>query len=131
MGIFKKATPKPFVNDEKAFIEWMIRYDDQFKLFRKMVGNNLEGIIRAASQSISQEIDKYPSGEALLDRLTIIGKNYDTIMPMIEKRGGVLNSPLEMQAVFYDCVTAMTIIPYFIKYKYGLSLPFDIEELKP
>ena len=129
MGLFKKVPPRPSIDDVQEFIEWMIRYDDQFKLFRKMVGKNLDGIIRAASQAITMELNEHRSGETLLDRLTIISEHFQTIMPLIEKRGGVLNSPLEMQAAFYDCVTKMTIIPYFIKYKYGLSLPFDIEEL--
>ena len=130
MGLFKKVPQRPSIDDEQAFIEWMIRYDDQFKLFRKMVGKNLDGIIRAASQAIILEINKHRAGEALLNRLVTISEHYQTIMSLIDKRGGVLNSPLEMQAVFYDCVTKMTIIPYFIKYKYGLSLPFDIEELR-
>ena len=130
MGLFRKKPDMPSMNDEPAFVAWMLKYDGQFKLFRKMTGSNLEGIIRAASQAIIQELAENNTGEALLDRLTIVGEHYQTIMPLIEKRGGVLNSPLEMQAAFYDCVTKMTIIPYFIKYRYGLSLPFDIEDLK-
>jgi len=130
MGLFRKRPSRPSMNDEAEFVAWMIKYDDQFKLFREMTGPNLEGIIRAASQAIVQELAQHNTGEALLNRLTIVGENYQTIMPLIEKRGGVLNSPLEMQAAFYDCVTKMSIIPYFIKYRYGLSLPFNIEELK-
>jgi hypothetical protein len=129
MGLFRKTPPRPSMDDEPAFVAWMIKYDNQFKLFREMTGSNLDGIVSAASQAIVQELTRYASGEALLERLTVVGQHYDTIMPLIEKRGGVLNSPLEMQAAFYDCVTKLALIPYFIKYRYGLSLPFEIEEL--
>jgi hypothetical protein len=32
-----------------------------------------------------------------------------------------------MQSAFIALTTKMTILPYFVKYKYGLSLPFEFE----
>jgi len=129
MGLFKKVPPRPSIDDAQEFIEWMMKYDDQFELMREFFGKNMANIIKSTVQEIRRDLNTHNNGQALLDHLCVIGEHFQNIMPLIEKRGGVLNSPPDMQSAFIVLTTKITILPYFVKYKYGLSLPIDIEEL--
>ena len=129
MGLFKKIPPRPSINYEQKFIEWMLRYDEQFSLIRKYFRKKKwANVTKATIQEIMGDLNTHNNGQALMDHLCVIGEHFQNIMPLIEKRGGVLNSPPEMQAAFIALTTKMTILPYFVKYKYGLSLPIDIPE---
>ena len=128
MALFKKKLPqRPSINDEQAFIEWMMKYDDQFNLMREYIGKKYANVIKLSVQEILHDLNTHNNGQALLNHLCVISDNFQNIMPLIEKRGGVLNSPPEMQSAFIALTTKMTILPYFVKYKYGLSLPFEFE----
>jgi len=56
-----EAPPRPSINDERSFIDWMLRYDDSLRWFRKMspLFEDFEGVIQSTIAEIQREITDY------------------------------------------------------------------------
>ena len=144
MGFFDKKNsnnnsqrnmPTPPIKNEKDFIEWMLRNDEELEMFRALIPKkNIDLVVNSTVKEIMRELSEFPNGIALMNKLGVIGEYYQsTLMPMINDRGGIQSLPScpeEIIIVFLSCITKFTILPYFIYYKYGKNLPLDIFPLK-
>jgi hypothetical protein len=123
---------RPPISKEEAFVEWMLRYDEDTELFRQMISDgNLDHVVMSTTKEIIREVNENPSGEMLMDKLGTIGEYYqESLKPIIEKRRGIEFCPEEIQIVFLAFITKMLLLPYFVKYKYNEPVPEGFLPLK-
>lgn len=134
MGFFgrdKSIPPRPSIDDEREFIEWILKYDNELKIYRKAYDKkHLDIVIQGDTDVILEKILKpCNNGEELFNKLADIGKSHENILGMIEKRGGLPNCPPEIVNAYFGHIARLRILPYFIKYKYEMSLTEDIFNL--
>lgn len=130
----RKSAPipiRPPISKEEAFVEWMLRYDEDTLLFRQMISDeNLDHVVTSTTKLIIREVNDNPSGEMLMDRLGTIREFCQTSLKPIIERRGIEFCPEEIQIVFLACLTKMSILPYFVKYKYNVPVPEGFLPLK-
>lgn len=94
------------------------------KMVRKLFSKkNLDGAINTMANSIIETLRDHEGGENLLNFLVDLHEGYQEFRGLIEKRGGFWKSPKEVQIAFFQILSKMVTLPYFIKYKYGVDLP--------
>ena len=137
MGLFSKTpsktsvTPRPSIDETSQFIEWMLRYHESMEYLRTMfVPQALETMVPAITKDMMKTLETCSSAAELMDKLSLFGEAYEKIQPIIKKRGGFSKCPQEIQSYFIDITAKMSILPYFLKYKYGDSVYFDHVGLK-
>ena len=120
-------------NNEKEFIKWMLRYDDELEYYRNAFKQeHLDTVFEnTATLIIEKDLNRYKTGYELFDRLSQTDNVLQNELgPIIQKRGGIEYCPKEIKNAFLDVTAKLIILPYFIKYKYGLDLPSNIFKLK-
>ena len=126
MFFSKKKIGKPPISDEKEFVVWVLKNLDapDMKMVRKLFPRrNLDGAINSMANSIMENLRDHEGGENLMDFLVTVHEGYKEFRGLIEKRGGFWKSPEEVQIAFFQILSKMVTLPYFIKYKYRVSLP--------
>ncbi len=121
-----RKTEKPPISNQKEFIVWLLKNLDapDMKMIRKLFPQKeLDGAINSMADSIVENLIEHEGGENLLNFLVKIDESYREFRKLIERRGGFLRSPQEIQIAFFQILSKMVTLPYFIKYKYGVNLP--------
>ena len=140
MGLFNKIVgknklsktpPMPSINNKQDFVVWMLRYHEELTYLRKMFSpKGLNILLDGVAKDIMHELNTCQSKKVLMDKLAVIGEVYDTMQPIIQKRGNIMLCPEEIKIHYINCTTKLTILPYFLKYKYNDNLLFDRMGLK-
>lgn len=138
MGFFNRTPsktvvpPLPSIDETAQFIEWMLRYHEGMEYLRKMLpAKAFEVLVPAITKDMMKTLETCNSAHKLMERLSLAGELYQKMQPIIEKRNGDISKcSQEIQTYFIDITSKMTLIPYFLKYKYGDSVYFDHVGLK-
>ncbi|OPY74539.1 MAG: hypothetical protein A4E65_03814 [Syntrophorhabdus sp. PtaU1.Bin153] len=135
MGWFDKIMgripPRPSLNNERHFVEWVLRYDEHFAFIRQMFAHkNLERLIEYAVNEVSKELSANRNGRLLKQRFDTMCDLFAQMDDILEQHGGILSSPEEIQAAYSVLTANMSVFPYFISYRYALSLPARCFHLK-
>ena len=126
MFFSKKRLEKPPISDEKEFIVWLLKNLDapDIKMARKLFPKKqLDGAMNRMANNIIENLQEHEGGENLLNFLAKVDESYKEFRELIQKRGGFWRSPQEIQIAFFQILSRMVTLPYFIKYKYGVDLP--------
>ena len=91
---------------------------------------SLNVLLEGVAKDIMHVLNTCQSKEALLDELVDIIEVWDTILPIIDKRGDIMQCPDEIKVHYINCITNLIILPYFMKYKYDDNSLFDKMGLK-
>jgi hypothetical protein len=118
-GSKKRPSPPP-VRQEREFIEWLLRYGEEFELFRQIYSRNLEGYVRNLTDAVMKELRDHPSRDELSERKGAMAVFYlKTFMPLVEKRGGLHLMEPQSQAAAATLQVKMLMMAYILKYKYS------------
>jgi hypothetical protein len=138
MGFFSRTPsktnvpPRPPIDEAAQFIEWMLRYHEAMEYLRKMLAPKaFEALVPAITKVMMRFLETYNSAEKLMDRLIIAGELNQKLQPILAKRDGDISQcPQEIQTSFIDITSKLSLLPYFLKYKYGVDFFFDNAGLK-
>lgn len=122
----KEEKEKPPISNEKKFIVWLLKYLDapDIKMIRKFLKkSDIDGHLDKMAKEIVENLNEHSSEGKLLDFLAQIDLSYKACGVLIEKRGGFWKSPIEIQVTFFQLLSKLITLPYFINYKYGINLP--------
>lgn len=117
----KRPSPPP-AEQEEQFVEWLLLYEKEFEVFRKIYRKNLEPYLRLNKKSVLEELGNFPDKESLRNRLGEMSLFYaQHFMPILEKEGGI--SALGFRDTKTQASIAMLqikihILHYILKYKY-------------
>jgi hypothetical protein len=88
-------------------------------------------LVPAITKDMMRFLETYNSAEKLMDRLIIAGELNQKLQPILAKRDGDISQcPQEIQTSFIDITSKLSLLPYFLKYKYGVDFFFDNAGLK-
>jgi hypothetical protein len=121
-----KKNEKPLISDEKKFIVWLLKNLDapDMKMVRKLFPKReIDSAVDKMANNIIENLNEHSNKEELMDFLVKVHEHYREFRSLIEKRGGFWRSPLEVQITFFQLLSKMVTLPYFIKYRYGVNLP--------
>lgn len=90
------------------------------KLFQK---KKLDGVMDSMANQIVKDLTEHEGKENLLNFLEGVQEGYVKFRDLMEKHGGFRKSPQEIQLAFFQILSKMVTLPYFIKFKYGIPLP--------
>ena len=122
----KKKPNKPAISDEKEFVVYVLKYLDaaDMKMVRKLFPKQkLDAAINSMANNIIENLQEHEGRENLMDFLVSVHDHYQEFGGVIEKRGGFWRSPQEVQVAFFQPLSKMVTLPYFMKYKYRADLP--------
>ena len=125
----KKRPEPPQVDEEEKFIEWVLTYTDDLESVRKLYKSNLNKFIKINVKSVLQEIreHKLVSSDAVMDRAGEIGEFFEeNFRPLIEKRGGLANCPVELRSAAAMLIVKMSALLYLAKHKFKVDIPEEL-----
>ena len=107
------------MDQEPEFIEWLLRYGEEFGVYRKVYKRGIENYVRINKQSVLEELAKCPNKEALRDRLGHLSTFYlREFMPGVEERGGIFFLEPQAQAHVAMLQIKLQAFNYILKYRY-------------
>ena len=120
----KKKRPKPPpATHEEDFVDWLLRYGEEFEIYRKIYSANIEKFVSINKAAVMKELHGYPTHESLNQRYSDGCILYtEGFMSAVEKSGGVralgLQDP-QQQANVVMFQIKLLIFHYILKYKYN------------
>jgi hypothetical protein len=75
------------------------------------------------ANNIVENLKEHEGREELLNFYVKVHEGYREIRGLMRTKAGFWKSPPEVQVTFFQLLSKMVTLPYFIKYKYGVCLP--------
>lgn len=114
-----KPSP-PLPHNERAFIEWLLRYGRDFELVRMIYASNLDRAVQLFANQADKELREYNSHETLRARSDYIHRLFaEGFFPAISNdiRNILFLEPTR-QAEYMQIFVKMALLDYILLYKY-------------
>lgn len=115
----KKRPSPPPAEQEEQFIEWLLRYGNDFEIYRKIYKSNIDKYVSLNIAAVMKELREHNDKNRLNDRLGKMSSFYvENFTPALEESGGLLFLNTMNQAAVAGVEIKITIFHYLLKYKY-------------
>ncbi|MCI0565019.1 MAG: hypothetical protein MN733_41670 [Nitrososphaera sp.] len=116
----RPAAPPP--DQDEAFVEWLLRYGQEFDTFRKIYAANIEKYVDINKRAVLKELQDHPDHESLSQRYSAGCSLYaEGFMAAVNDSGGIralgFQDP-QLQANIAMFQIKLLIFHYVLKYKY-------------
>ena len=115
-----RRRPKPpRIDQQQQFVEWLLRYGKEFRVYRQIYKRNIEKYVDINKQSVFEELENHPDRQSLSDRLDYLSIFYaKEFMPIVEKSGGLQFLDPNAQAHVAMLQIKIQVLFYISRYKY-------------
>ena len=114
---------RPPVEELDRFIEWLLRYGEDFDQFRQVVRGSMNNFITTYTQQAAQEVGACADEASLTARIhedcATFAANFQTKM---DTAGGLRNLPSHLFDKAFPILVRLRLLMYVRQYKYSLAL---------
>jgi hypothetical protein len=118
---------RPPVEQLGGFVEWLLRYGEDFDAYRKVVRGSMNSFISTCTQQVVKELETCADEASLTARIhedcADFAANYQAKM---ETAGGLRNLPSHLSDKALPLLVRLRVMMYVRQYRYSLALTPDM-----
>lgn len=119
---------RPSVEELNGFVEWLLRYGEDFAVFRQTLRGSVNNFVDTYTRRISQDLEDCADEARLTDRINqTCGEYTEQFKSLVDTAGGIQNLPSHIYDKVFPMLVEMRLLMYVRDHKYHADLTPEMQ----